>query len=51
MLFVLVVNMEVVPEPNTASDHIKTFLDDPQWLEHMKNPQLKQIKRQTSLNL
>ena len=29
VLFVLVVYMGVVPEPNTMTDHIKTFLDDP----------------------
>ena len=50
MLFVLVY-MEVVPEPNTMSDHIKAFLDDPQWPEHIQDPQLKQIKRQTSSNM
>jgi hypothetical protein len=27
------------------------FLDDPQWPEHIENPQLKQIKKQTSLNI
>jgi hypothetical protein len=27
-----------------VSDGIKVFLDDPQWLEHIKDPQLKQIK-------
>ena len=43
--------MEVVPEPNTVSDCIKAFLDNPQWPEHMKDPQLKQIKRQASLNI
>ena len=42
--------MEVVPEPNTVSDHIKSFLDDPQWPKHIKN-QLKQIKRRTSLKI
>ena len=42
VLFVLVY-MEVVPKPITMSDHIKVFLDDPQWLEHIKDPQLKQI--------
>ena len=49
MLFVLVF-IEVVPEPGTLSDRIKTFLDDPQWPEHIKNPQLEQIKRKTSSN-
>ena len=29
LLFVLVVYMEVVPEPNTASNHVKAFIDDP----------------------
>ena len=43
--------MEVVLKPNIMSDRIKAFLDDPQWLEHIKDPQLKQIKRQTSLIL
>jgi hypothetical protein len=43
--------MEVVPEPNTMSDCIKAFLDNPQWPGHIKDPQLKQIKRQTSLIL
>ena len=37
--------MEVVREPNTVSDRIKVFLNDPQWPEHIKDPQLKQIKR------
>ena len=48
---VLVVYMEVVPEPKTVSDYIKTFLDDPQWSEHMKDPLLKQSKRRTSSNI
>ena len=43
--------MEVVPEPNTMSDHIKASLDDPQRPKHIKDPQLKQIKRWTSLNI
>ena len=43
--------MEVVPMPNTVSDRIKVFLDDPQWPKHIKDPQLKQIKWQTSLNI
>ena len=43
--------MEFVPEPNTMSDHTKTFLDNPQWPEHVKDPQFKQIKKQTSLNI
>ena len=37
--------MEVVQEPNIVSHRIKAILDDPQWLEHIKDPQLKQIKR------
>jgi hypothetical protein len=28
--------MEVVMEPNIVSDHIKAFLDDPQWLSMLK---------------
>ena len=36
--------MKVVPEPNTVSDCIKAFLDDPQWLKHFKDPELKHIK-------
>ena len=51
MLFVLVMHMEVVPEPKPVSDHIKAFLDDPQWPEHIKDPQLKQIKSRTSSNI
>ena len=43
--------MEVIAEPNTVSDHIKAFLDDPQWPKHMKDPQLKQIKRRMSSNI
>ena len=43
--------MEVVPEPNTVSDHIKVFLDNPQWPEHIKDPQLKKIKRRISSNI
>ena len=37
--------MEVVPEPNTVSDRIKAFIDDPQWPEHIEDHQVKQIKR------
>ena len=44
MLFVLMY-MEVVLKSNTVSDCIKAFLDDPQWPKHIKDPQLKQIKR------
>ena len=51
MLLVLVVYMEVVPEPNTVSDHMKAFLVDPQELEHIDDPQLKQIKRRTSSSM
>ena len=47
----LVVYMEFVPEPNTVSDHIKAFLDNPEWPKHVKDPQLKQIKRQTFSNI
>ena len=43
VLFMLVY-MKVIPEPNIVSDRIKAFLDDPQWPEHIKDPQLKQIK-------
>ena len=43
--------MEVVPEPNSVSDCMKVFLDDPQWPKHITDPQLKQIKRRTSSNL
>ena len=31
--------MEIVMEPNTTSDHIKKYLDDPQWSKHIKDPQ------------
>ena len=31
--------MEVVMEPNTMSDHIMVYLEDPQWPEHIKDPQ------------
>ena len=51
LLFVLMVYMEVILEPNNVSDCIKAFLDDPQWPEHIKGPQLKQIKKQTSSNI
>ena len=43
--------MGVIPEPNTVSDCIKAFFDDPQWPKHIKDPLLKKIKRQTSLNI
>ena len=39
--------MKVVLEPNTMNDTLKTFLDNPQWPKHIKDPQLKQIKKQT----
>ena len=51
MLFVLVTYMQVVPEPAHVSDHRKAFFDDPQWFEHIKDPQLKQIRRQASSNI
>ena len=38
VLFMLVVYIEVIPEPNIVSDHIKAFLDDPQWPKHIKDP-------------
>ena len=43
--------MEVVPKPNTMSDRIKAFLDDPHSPEHIKNPPLKQINKRTSSNI
>ena len=43
--------MEVVLEPNIVSGHIKALLDDRQWPKHIKNPQRKQIKMRTSLNI
>ena len=43
--------MEVVTEPNNVSDGIKAYLDDPQWPEHIEDPQQKKIKRQTSSNI
>ena len=51
MLYVLVVYMEVVLEPNIVSDCIKSFHDDPQWHEHIKYPQPKQVERRTSSNI
>ena len=39
VLFVLLVYMEVVTERNNVSDGIKAYLDDPQWPEHIKDPQ------------
>ena len=39
VLFVLVVYVEVVTEPNNVSDRIKVCLDDPQWPEHIEDPQ------------
>ena len=38
-------------EPNIVSGHIKAFLDDHQCPKHIKDPQWKQIKKQTSLNI
>ena len=29
----------------TISDHIKSFLDDPRWHEHIKDPQLTTSQR------
>jgi hypothetical protein len=43
--------MEVVPKPNIVSDRIKTVLDDLHCPEHIKDPPLKQLNRQTSLNI
>ena len=51
MSFVLVVYTEVVPESNTVNDCIKVFLDDPQWPEHIRDSQVKQIKRCTFSNI
>lgn len=48
VFFVLVVYTKVVPEPNTVSDLIKAFLDDLQRPEHMKDHQLKQMRRRIS---
>ena len=39
VLFVLAVYMEVVPEPNTVSDHIKGVSWWSSMAEHMKDPQ------------
>ena len=33
--------MEAIPEPNIASDCMKTFLDDRQWPKYIKDSQLK----------
>ena len=38
-------------EPNTTSERIMVYLDDPQWPEHIKDPQYKKIKRRTSSNI
>ena len=43
--------MKIVPESKIVNNHIKMFLDDPRWPEHIDNPQLKQIKRCTSLKI
>ena len=37
--------MEVVTEPNNVRNHIKAYVDNPQWPEHIKDPQEKKIKR------
>ena len=42
--------MEVDLEPDIVSDCMKAFLDDLRQSEHIKDPQLKQIKRRTSSN-
>jgi hypothetical protein len=44
VLFMLEVYMEVVPKPIIGSDHIKAFLDNPQWPKHIRDPQLQQIQ-------
>ena len=31
--------MEVVMEPNNMSDRTMVYVDDPQWAEHIKDPQ------------
>ena len=51
MLFVLVVYMKVIWEPNIVSDCMKAFVDDPQWPEHIEDPSLKQIHRQTYFSI
>jgi hypothetical protein len=43
--------MEVILEPNTVSDRIKAFLDDPERAKHIKDSQLKQIKRRIFSNI
>jgi hypothetical protein len=43
--------MKVVLEHNAMTNRIKAFLDDPQWPEHIKEPSLKQTKRQTSSSI
>ena len=43
--------MEVALEPNIMSDSIKGLLEDPQWPKHIKDPKLKQIKRQIFSNV
>jgi hypothetical protein len=40
--------MEVIREPNTVSDHIKTFLDDHEWPEHVKDPQLTEANQEAN---
>ena len=39
VLFVLLMYMEIITELNNVSDRIKAYLDDPQWPEHIKDPQ------------
>ena len=51
MLFAFVMYTKVVPEPNTGSDRMNAFLDDPKWPEHIIDPQLKQIKKKTSSDI
>ena len=36
VLFVLVVYMEVVPDPNTMRDRTKAFVDVCHWPKHIK---------------
>ena len=36
---------------NTMNDYIQVVIDDPQWPKYIKDPKLKQIKRQISLNI
>ena len=43
--------MEIVTQPNNVSDRIKAYLDDPQWLEHIKDPRKEKIKWQSSSDI